>query len=217
MVLKLFGSPQSKPTLRVAHILKEKQVPFEFIVIDSSAKEHKSPEYLKKQPFGQIPYTDDDGFILFETRAICKYVAAKWRDQGSPLLPDHNDLKATALFDQALSIEYSNFDPIVIEILMEKMYKAKFLGQEPDQAKLAASMEKLGGKLEGYEAILSKQKYLAGDNVTLADLFHLALGSMLAEVADIQLLSDKTKYPNVARWWADISSRSAWLEVQNGI
>ena len=124
MVLKLHGNPNSGPTLRVVHILKEKQVPFEFIAVNAAGNEHKSPEYLKKQPFGQIPYIDDDGFILFETRAIGKYIATKWRNQGTPLLPDPNDLKATALFDQALSIEYCNFDPIAIEILMEAHYKA---------------------------------------------------------------------------------------------
>lgn len=123
MVLKLFGSPLSRPTLRVAHILKEKQVPFEFVRIDVQAKQHKTPEHLQKHPFGQVPYIDDDGFVLYETRAICKYIATKWRGQGPSLLPDPSDLKATALFDQALSIEYSNFDPIVVSIVMEKIYK----------------------------------------------------------------------------------------------
>ena len=123
MVLKLYGSNKSHPALRVAHILKEKHVPFEFIELDLFAKEHKTPEYLSKQPFGQLPYIDDDGFILYESRAICKYIATKWRDQGTKLIPDQNDLIANALFDQALSIEQNNWEPFAINIILEIKYK----------------------------------------------------------------------------------------------
>jgi glutathione S-transferase len=40
--------------------------------------EHKSPAFLEKQPFGQVPYLDDDGFILFESRAMARYIAMKY-------------------------------------------------------------------------------------------------------------------------------------------
>ena len=58
MVLKLYGSPMSTAvSVRlVALVLHEKQVPFELVPIDFFKKEHKSPEYLEKQPFGQVPY-----------------------------------------------------------------------------------------------------------------------------------------------------------------
>lgn len=123
MVLKLYGSNDSHPALRVAHILKEKRVPFEFVPVDLAAKEHKTPEYLQKHPFGQVPYIDDDGFILYESRAISKYIATKWQDQGVQLVPDPADLTATALFDQALSVEQNNFDPIAWSIILEIKYK----------------------------------------------------------------------------------------------
>ena len=56
MVLKLYGSPSSGATRLVAFILHEKLVPFELAPIDLSKNEHKSPEYLEKHPFGQVPY-----------------------------------------------------------------------------------------------------------------------------------------------------------------
>ena len=124
MVLKLVGSPISTCTRRVAVILKEKQVPYEFVPIDFAKGEHKSPEYLTKQPFGQVPYLDDDGFIVYESRAIGRYIAAKYRDQGTPLLPDPSDLKAVALFEQAASIEQANFDSFASTIAWEKVFKA---------------------------------------------------------------------------------------------
>ena len=56
MVLKLVGTYPSYNTLRVALILHEKNVPFEFVNVDMGKGEHKSPAYLEKQPFGQVPY-----------------------------------------------------------------------------------------------------------------------------------------------------------------
>ncbi|KAF9544698.1 hypothetical protein CPC08DRAFT_594366, partial [Agrocybe pediades] len=54
MVLKLYGHPISTCTHRVAVVLHEKQVPFSFHLIDMARGEHKSAEYLNKQPFGQV-------------------------------------------------------------------------------------------------------------------------------------------------------------------
>ena len=55
MVLKLYGWFGSTPALLVALILHEKKVPFEWIDVDLTKQEHKSPEYVAKHPFGQVP------------------------------------------------------------------------------------------------------------------------------------------------------------------
>lgn len=55
MVVKLYGAAQSTATKRAAVVLLEKGVPFEFIALDTANLEHKSPEYIAKQPFGQMP------------------------------------------------------------------------------------------------------------------------------------------------------------------
>ena len=124
MVLKLVGNPLSTCTRRVATILKEKQVPYEFVPIDFAKGEHKSPAFLEKQPFGQVPYiVEDDGFVLYESRAIGRYIATKYRDQGNAILPDPSDLKAVALFEQAASVEQSNFDSYAYPIAWEKVFK----------------------------------------------------------------------------------------------
>jgi glutathione S-transferase len=56
MVLKLYGSYKSPFVRLAAAILREKQVPFEHLAVDFANGESKTPEYLAKQPFGQIPY-----------------------------------------------------------------------------------------------------------------------------------------------------------------
>ena len=56
MVLKLYGGYRSPWVRLVAAVLLEKQVPYELVSVDFASREHKSPEYLAKHPFGQVPY-----------------------------------------------------------------------------------------------------------------------------------------------------------------
>jgi len=67
--------------------------------------------------------------------------------------------------------------------------------------------------LDAYDVILSKQNYLAGNELTLADLFHLPWGDSLADVGS-NIMESK---PNVARWFKDITSRPNWVSVKAGI
>lgn len=56
MVIKLYGNAMSTCTKRAAVVIKEKNIPFEFIAVDFAKGEHKAPEFVEKQPFGQVPY-----------------------------------------------------------------------------------------------------------------------------------------------------------------
>jgi glutathione S-transferase len=210
MVLKLYGMSISTKTRSVAQICKEKNIPYELITVNLRAGDQKLPAHLAVQPFGQVPVIDDDGFILYESRAIARYLVAKYPDQGTAnLVP--TDPKELALFEQAASIEVTNFDPHAYGVAIEKVVKVRH-GEQTDEAALAKHLAALNAKLDGYDAILGKQKYLAGDYVTLADFFHLPFGTML-DVLGYDVL--KTR-PNVARWWNDISNRPSWLAVKNG-
>ena len=73
MVLKLYGSAMSFACVLVT--ILEKDLPYEHILIDIAKGDHKSEAYKRLQPFGKVPVLDDDGFLIFESRAICKYLA----------------------------------------------------------------------------------------------------------------------------------------------
>ena len=79
---------------------------------------------------------------------------------GPELIP--SEPKASAKFEQAASVEYSHFDPIALGIAIEKVFKTVF-GGVTDEKRVEELLGKLEGKLEAYEAILAKQKYLGGD------------------------------------------------------
>ncbi|KAJ7358370.1 glutathione S-transferase, partial [Mycena albidolilacea] len=134
---------------------------------------------------------DDNGFILYESRAICRYIAAKYPE--SNLIP--TDPKKNALFEQAASSEYANFETIAGGIIME-VWGKRTMGLKEDQAVIDAKTLALDAKLNAYNAILGKTKYLAGDEITLADLFHLPHAPIIEEHAKTDIMVRK---PNVAR------------------
>ncbi|KAG2366645.1 glutathione S-transferase [Suillus spraguei] len=208
-MIKLYGKPSSSWTRFVGLVFKEKNIPYEMISVDLAKGEQKAPAFLANQPFGQVPYIDDDGFILYESRAIARYLSKKYPNQGTPLIP--TDPKAEALFEQAASIEAFNFTAFVGLIVAEKVFKPRS-GLQPNEERVDELLASVLPKLDAYDVILSKQKYLAGDSVTLADLAHLPYGTAFCGVGYAEVFESR---PNVARWWKDISNRPAWLAVKD--
>ncbi|KAJ7759664.1 glutathione S-transferase [Mycena metata] len=206
-ILKLYGGKLTTCTRRVGTVLHELKVPFELIEVDLFKGEQKTPEYLEKQPFGQVPYIDDNGFILYESRAICRYVAAKHPESG--LIPA--EPKANALFEQAAAAEVANFDPSASKAGLE-YFKQKYFGMTPDQALVDTELAALEKKLDAYEVILSRHRYVAGDTLTLADLFHLPY-AWLVTLGGSDIM---TRRPNVARWYQELTSRPSWLAFVDG-
>ncbi|OSX56870.1 hypothetical protein POSPLADRAFT_1158114 [Postia placenta MAD-698-R-SB12] len=211
MAIKLYGFPPSHATRRVALIFKELALPYELVPVDMLKDEHKAAPYLAHQPFGQVPYIDDGGFQLFESRAIARYLVTKYGGAGQTLLPSRADVEASARFEQAASVELSNFDPYMNALSWEVIFK-KYAGGTTDEVVVASLVQTLNSKLDAYEILLSKSKYLAGDTITLADLFHLPFGNTLG-LMGYDLLTTESR-PNVARWWKDISSRPSWQAVK---
>ncbi|CAE6446681.1 unnamed protein product [Rhizoctonia solani] len=211
VTVKLYGMPYSTCTKRVVATANEINVKVEIIPVDLAKGEHKKPEYLDNyHPFGVIPVLEDeDGTKIFESRAISRYLVAKYAP-GSPLLPTPSDVKAYGLFEQAASIEYSSFDPPASSLTFERVF-GPMRGLKTNEESVKKYVDTLNTKLEGYERILSKQKYLAGNTFTLADLFHLPYGAYLNDL-EPGVLSAK---PHVKAWWADITSRDSWKAAKD--
>ena len=95
---------------------------------------------------------------MYESRAICRYLATL--GSGPELIP--TEPKSRAKFEQAASIEYAQFDPIVSGIIWERIIK-QYIGETMNEERVKELITQLESKLDGYEAILSRQKYLAGN------------------------------------------------------
>ncbi|KIJ51888.1 hypothetical protein M422DRAFT_58798 [Sphaerobolus stellatus SS14] len=223
MVLTLYGNPiqLSTCTLRVVTILKEKQVAFQFK--DIGVADVRVEEYADKmQPFRQIPYlmmTDFSYLVCFhfsvqgliieihaESRAMARYIASKYTDSVS--------IEATQ-FNVAELLTYEIVFKPYEHIRLKRDISHE--GGGPNERLVNRFKQQLKRKLDGYERISSKTKYLAGNvkqHVALADLFHLPYGEILTSQVLPGVLTSPSR-PNVERWWKDIRARESWKALKD--
>ncbi|PWA37276.1 glutathione S-transferase [Artemisia annua] len=207
MVVKVYGPAYASPK-RVLVCLVEKEVEFETVHVNLLAGENQNPDFLKLQPFGSLPVIQDGDYTLFESRAILRYFAEKYKYQGTDLLG--KTIEDQGLVNQWLEVEAQNYHPPLNNLVLHLMFSPNF-GIVRDEKVIKESEEKLAKVLDIYEDRLSKSKYLAGDFFSLADLSHLPFTSYLVgPVGKAYMIKDRK---HVSAWWDDISSRPSWLKT----
>ncbi|XP_071726541.1 glutathione S-transferase F9-like [Rutidosis leptorrhynchoides] len=207
MVVKVYGPAYASPK-RVLLCLIEKEIEFDLIHVNLLAGENQNPEFLKLQPFGSLPVIQDGDYTLFESRAIIRYYAEKYKSQGTDLLG--KTIEDQGLVNQWLEVESQNYHPPLNNLVLHLMFSPKF-GIIRDEQLINQSEEKLGKVLDIYEDRLSKSKYLAGDFFSLADLSHIPFTNYLVNVIGKDHMIKDRKH--VSAWWDDISCRPSWLKV----
>ncbi len=204
--MKLYGHPMSTCTRKVLTTLAEKGHEAEFVLIDLTKGQQKSPEYTAKHPFGVIPYLEDEGLGLYESRAIIRYLDAKL--PGNKLTPsDHPSL---GRMEQWISVEQSYFTPNCMSIIREVAFKPMFGGGKPDMDIVAKGRDESARVLDIVDRALMSQAYLAGDRFSLADISWLPYLQYLAATPYGTLITER---PFVKSWWQRISTRPSWKKV----
>ncbi|KAL2321710.1 hypothetical protein Fmac_026089 [Flemingia macrophylla] len=206
MVVKVYGSDYANPQ-RVIMCLIEKEIEFETVFVDVLKGENKQPEYLKLQPFGCLPTVQDGDYTLYESRAICRYYAEKYKNQGTNLLGE--TIEERGLVEQWHEVESHVYNPPIYNLVMN-IVVSPLLGLPSDPKVIEESEDKLGKVLDIYEERLSKAKYLAGDFFSLADLSHLPFTHYMSQMKKEYMIIERE---HVSAWWDDISNRPAWQKV----
>ncbi|CAA2995157.1 glutathione S-transferase F9-like [Olea europaea subsp. europaea] len=207
MVVKVYG-PEYASSKRVLVCLVEKEIEFEAVDINLFKGENKSLDYLKLQPFGLLPAIQDGDYTLYESRAIIRYYAEKYRSQGTELFGKTMEEKGKV--EQWLEVEAHNFQPPLYTLVLHIVFSSK-MGITPDQNVIQENEVKLGKVLDIYEERLSTSKYLVGDFFSLADLSHLPFGYYLLNgVGKGYMIRDRK---HVSAWWDVISNRPSWKKV----
>jgi len=154
-MIKLYDFKSSPNCQRVKVVLAEKNLSYEIVPIDLPAKEQKTPEYLKMNPYGKVPVLTDDGTVLYESCIINEYLEEKY--PNPPLLPKEPDRKARA----RILIDYgmAHFDGPYQKLRMELMKDAKSQNAEV-VASARADLKKL---LQRFEDEIGDKQYLIGD------------------------------------------------------
>ncbi|KXJ85379.1 glutathione S-transferase [Microdochium bolleyi] len=204
----LYGARGSTNTDRIRLTLAEGGfTDFDHVLLDLGKGEQKSPANLSRHPWGKVPsVVFPNSFTLYESRAICKYLARRY---SIPLLPAESDLDASALFEQALSVETNYFADPAGKIGFEKVAK-KFMGLPADEVVVEKAVQALGAFFDVVEKLLQHTEFMAGAEYTLADLYYVPLIQRLMASGYADLIESR---PAVAKWWRNVAARPATRQI----
>lgn len=203
--MKIYGHPWSINTRKTLLTLAEKGGIAELVLVMIPKGEQNKPEHLALHPFGKVPVLNDDGFVLYETRAINRYLDAKLA--GVPLLP--SDARAQARVDQWIGIAESYFAPHAHALIVELLFR-RYLGGEQSAQAIEAARRGIEPALDALEARLVENDYIAGAAFSLADIQWIPYLEYLTRIGEGAPIDARK---NVAAWWARVQSRPAWQRV----
>ncbi len=188
-MLKIYGLDFSPWVNRVRFTANQIGLEYDYVKVDLMGGEGQSEEYRQLHPAGKVPAMVDDGFILFESGAISRYLANK---TNSSLYP--TELKAKALVDQWTDYSVTHIAMAMQKVLFNRVVY-KLTNSEQDTRSLQEGQEFLQRFLPIADTQLSKNNYLAGGNLTLADIILLAWLDP-AEISELDLSS----YQHIRAW-----------------
>lgn len=197
-MLKVYGGPTFN-AFKVILTAEESGMEFEYIPVNLAEGEHKTPEHIKRHVLGKIPAIEHDGKALFESAAICRYLA-----QVSDSELYAGDAYQKAVIDQWLDLMSNHVGRWLGTHFFQEFVRPKFFQQEADLALLEEAQGFLKEQLPAVEKQLEKYAYLAGDKFTIADIFAFSY-FQTHEDTSVELDS----YPNISRWYAEIKQRPA--------
>lgn len=202
----IHGIPGS-PFLRTVEItLREKDVAYELKAL--APGEHKQPEHLARHPFGRIPTFEHDGFQIYETQAIIRYLDEVF--PNPPLAPG-NPLQR-ARMNQAIGIiEWYLFPKAAAPIAFNRIIGPKLLGVAADEKAVADAMPMARTCFAELDRLLGDQAYLTGDSVSLADIMLAAQLDLLCETAEGKELISGTR---LRPWLERMVARPSFAATQ---
>jgi glutathione S-transferase len=196
-MLTIYGSDLSGPAIKVRLTASFLGLNYKWQVVNLREKEHKQEWFLKINPAGKIPAIDDDGFYMFESNAICKYLCDK---HNTPLYP--KDVKRRAVIEQWIDyISFhigANFNPILFNRIF-----APRMGRPVNEKAIADGVEFLKANFPLLEKQLTQHQYVVGQEISLADIILFALLEP-AEMAQVDL----AEYPKLNTWRKDLKGQA---------
>ncbi|HRI67058.1 MAG TPA: glutathione S-transferase N-terminal domain-containing protein [Polyangium sp.] len=203
--MKVYGHPASTCTRKVLCLLAEKGASAEFVMVDIMKGAQKGAEHLARHPFGVVPVLeDDDGFVLFESRAILRYLDAKL--EGPSLSP--KSLQDRARMEQWISVEHSYFSPPAMKAILEVFF-APMKGTTPDGDVIAKGKADAAKALDVLERELVGKEFLAGD-FSLADITYAPYLQYLFDTQAGDIIAER---PNVSAWATRVLERPSWKKA----
>jgi len=203
--MKIYGHPWSINTRKALMTVAEKGHEVELVTVVLPKGEHKEAAHLARHPFGKVPVLDDDGFVVYEARAICAYLD---RTLSGPSLSPRGAREA-AWVDQWTNVADAYFVPHAAPVVVETTFR-KYLGGDVDTQAIAAGRAGMNAPLDVVDEHLASQKHFAGDAFSLADIHWMPYVDYLVRSGDGERIAARK---GLSAWWERVSARETWRRV----
>ncbi len=200
-MLRILGRITSINVQKVVWCCDELGLAYERVDVGGKFGGNDTPEYLARNPNGYVPVIEEDGFVLYESNPIVRYLAA--REPAGELWPE--DLRERADADRWMEWQSNTFTPATRDAFWQ-------LVRTPADKRDAAAIEASRVKSEKCAAILdahlAKRRYLTGERFTVADI---VVGCGVHRWLNLPL--ERAARANLERYYAELKARPASRQV----
>lgn len=200
----VYGADYSVYVRIVRLVLAEKGIDYELVPVDVFAAEGVPAWYFEHHPFGRIRAFCYDGFRLFETSAIARYVDEGF--DGPALQP--SDPRARATMNQIIGmLDAYGYRAMVWDVAVERLEKA-----EPDEELIAGGLAQAETVLKMLTSLKAEGPWLLGEQLTLADLHAAPIIAYFVKVSEGQKVL--AEFPDIRDWYARIAARPGFVRTE---
>jgi len=197
----VYGAAYSVYVRAVRLVLEEKGVDYELVEVDIFAGGEPPTEHIERHPFARIPAFEHEGFQLYESGAISRYVDEAF--PGPALQPA--EPRPRARMNQILSIlDNYGYRTLVWDIFVERVRKPQ-RGETPDEAAIVQALPRAANCLRALANLAGPGSFLVEDRIGLADLHAAPIFAYLRMAPEGgQLLAAE---PRLVHWWTAMAAR----------
>ena len=206
-MMKIWGRNTSSNVQKAMWAVSELGLAHTRIDVGGAFGKNKEPAYLAMNPNGLVPtLEEEDGFVLWESNSIVRYLAAK-HDKAGVLEP--KDAKQRALASQWMDWQLSVAGPAITPAFWGLI---RTPAEKRDMTAIKGSQEKTTAAMQILDAQLGKTQFVAGDAFSYGDI---PAGVMCYRYR--QLVPDRPATPNLDRWYTAIAARKAFHDQVGSI
>jgi glutathione S-transferase len=161
--------------------------------------------HLSRHPFAKVPAFEHDGFVIYESQAIVRYIDERF--PGAPLQPE--DVHEWSRMNQIIGIvDAYAYPSIAGTILFNRVVVPRVLRREPDEGAIAAALPRARLCVAEIDRLMEDHRFLAGDFISLADLMVVPLLYYFAGVPDGEALL--AEHPKLQHWIKRMEMRQSF-------
>ena len=201
MAVALYGPTYSTYARAARLALEEKGVDYELREVDLLKGEGRQPEHMRRHPYGKAPVLEHDGFSLYETVAINRYIDEAFPGPG--LQPE--DVRERARMMQLVAVlDHYVYDALVMKLLWQTMF-TPLMGGTPDRQAVEEALPATERCLDVVEGLCGPGDFLVGDALSLADCHLVPMFDYFVQTDEGRAALEK--HARLARWWRHVGGR----------